>query len=132
MYQDTDHNVIFTERFNRVRTVGVDQEYLVFFQDHRFSVNVLRTFAGIYIVDLNVGMDMLRDWIKPGIPFDRNILKAHRNIKKIRRYGIFTVHGTEERIIKVHTVNFSSVDHHFGQGIPSVEAVTGLIVLFTV
>lgn len=64
LYQNADHNIIFTERFNGMRAVGVDQKYLIFLQNHRFSINVLRTFAGIYIVDLNVRMDMFRNRIE--------------------------------------------------------------------
>ena len=68
--QHTDHDIIFAQSVNRMRAVGINQKYLIFFQKDRFSVYVLRTGTGINIIDFDMGMDMLRNRIESGISFD--------------------------------------------------------------
>lgn len=67
---DADHDIIFSEWCNRVWTIGINQENLVFLQSDGSSINNLRTAAGINIIDFNVGMDMFRNSTESGILFD--------------------------------------------------------------
>ena len=65
-----DHDIIFTECGNRVRTVGVDQKYLVLLKGNGSAVDHLGTGPGIDIIDFYIGMNVFRYRIEPGIPFD--------------------------------------------------------------
>ena len=65
-------------------TVGINQENLIFSQRDGLTVDCLGTVSGIYIVEFNVGMDMLWNCIKAGIAFDQKVLLLKQGISNVK------------------------------------------------
>ena len=99
----TDHDVIFTERRDGVRAVGVDQKHLVFLKGNGSAVDHLGTGPGIDIVDFYIGMNMFRYRVEPGIPFDCDMGLRGREAGSVLGHGVRKV----IRIIRIRSASGS-------------------------